>query len=54
MVAQAGAHRMIARNSLRLAMMRSGDGRSVKQVHMTWTEDTNDDLEQAVSSTRHH
>ena len=53
-VAQAAAHRLIARNPLRLAMVRSGDWRSVKQVHMTWTEDTNDDSGQAVSSARHH
>ena len=40
MVAQAAVHRLLSANPLRLAMMRSGDRRSAKHVHMTWTEDT--------------
>ena len=40
MVAQAAAHRLLFADPLRLAVMRSGDRCSAKQVHMTWTEDT--------------
>ena len=35
-----GRAQTVVRDPLRLAMMRSGDRCSAKQVHMTWTEDT--------------
>ena len=34
------AQAAVVRDPLRLAIMRSGDRCSAKQVHMTWTEDT--------------
>ena len=35
-----GRPQTVVRDPLRLALMRSGDRCSAKQVHMTWTEDT--------------
>ena len=35
-----GRPQTVVRDPMRLALMRSGDRCSAKQVHMTWTEDT--------------